>query len=114
MLKSFKFDKGWKLLIYFDIIVPALLYAIALITNIPALAKLFHSYEMFIVNPIPNLITFTGLIGIVYHIGIMVYTIVKRNYWDMALCILLSLLITTFFYFEINYLILQPLSFASF
>ncbi len=109
-----KFDRGWKLLTYFDFLLPALLFLLAWLTQIPALAKIFHSYEMFIVNPIPNFKSLTGIIGLLYHIGIIGYTIKKRNYKDMAISIVLSLLIVTYFLFEINYIILKPLSFASF
>ncbi len=113
-MKKFKFDKGWKLLIYFDVFIPALLFIIAFLTDIPSLAKLFHSYELFIVNPIPNPTAYIGLIGFIYHLGIIIYSFIKRNFQDMLLCIIISLLITAFFWFEINYLIIKPLNFSSF
>lgn len=112
MIKNIKLDKGWKLLIYFDIIVPAFIFLLALITNTPFLAKLFHSYEMFIVNPIPNLTALTGIIGLIYHLVLPGYTLFKRDYKDLALCLLIIILITLFFLFEINYFILKPLSFS--
>lgn len=113
-IKNFKFDRGWKLLIYFDVLLPAFLFLLALLTQMPALAKIFHSYEMFIVNPIPDFKSLTGIIGLAYHIGIIGYTVKKRNYIDMAISIILTLLIAVFFLFEINYMILKPLTFASF
>lgn len=40
-LRDFKFDKGWKLLIYFDFLLPALIFLIALMTQSPFIAKIF-------------------------------------------------------------------------
>lgn len=113
-LRDFKFDKGWKLLIYFDFLLPALIFLIALMTQSPFIAKIFHSYEMFIVSPIPNIKALTGIIGLVYHAGIIVYTVKKRNYIDMAISIIITLLIAAMFLFEINYIILRPLKSSSF
>jgi hypothetical protein len=113
-LKKFKFDKGWKLLIYFDIILPAILFFIALITDLSFIARLFHSYEIFIVNPIINFSSYIGIIGFLYHIGIVIYTIIRRDYLDMLACIIIGLAIAAFFWFEINYLIIKPLNFMSF
>lgn len=113
-MKKLKFDKGWKLLIYFDIILPALLFVIAFLTGIPSLSKLFHSYELFIVSPIPNLASFIGIIGLIYHLGIILYTVIRRDFIDLLICIIITLAIATFFLFEINYLIIKPLNFATF
>jgi len=118
-IRDFKFDKGWKLLIYFDYLLPALIYLIAFLTQAPFAAKLFHSYEMFIVSPIPNFSALTGIIGLIYHIGIIGYTIKKRYIRDIAVSLLLTLLTVAMFTvridgIEINYFILQPLRFASF
>ncbi len=113
-ITDLKFDKGWKYLVYFDFLLPALIYLIAWLTQAPFAAKIFHSYEMFIVNPIPDIKTMTGIIGFVYHLGIIGYTIKKRNYADLAVSFVLTLLTAAMFIFEINYLILKPLRFASF
>lgn len=113
-MKKFRFDNGWKLLIYFDIILPAILFVAAFFSGMPSLAKIFHSYEIFIVNPIPNLTSFIGIIGLIYHLGILIYTVIKRDFIDMLICIIITLAIAAFFLFEINYLIIRPLNFASF
>jgi hypothetical protein len=113
-ITDLKFDKGWKYLVYFDFLLPALIYLIAYLSQAPFAAKIFHSYEMFIVNPIPNIKTLTGIIGLVYHTGILGYAIKKHHYADLAVSAVLALLTAAFFFFEINYLILKPLTFASF
>ncbi len=113
-LKEFKFDKGWKLLIYFDVLLPAVLFLLAWVTKIPQLSMLFHSYETFIVSPIPNFQAFTGILGLLFHVGIIGYTLYKKNYKDLAICLLITLIVAAFFFFEINYLIIKPLVFAGF
>lgn len=110
--KEFKFDRGWKLLLYFDILLPALIYLIAFLTGSPLISTLFHSYEMFIVSPIPDIKALTGIIGLIYHVGILIYTLIKRNYKDFAVSLIISLIVAAFFLAEINYLIIKPLEFA--
>lgn len=112
-IKNFKFDKGWKLLAYFDYLLPALIFLLALLTQAPFIARIFHSYEMFIVNPVPNIKTFTGIIGLAYHAGIIGYTIKKRNYIDMAITVIMTLFLAAIFLFEINYIILRSLKFSN-
>lgn len=109
--KEIKFDKGWKYLVYFDIVLPGIVFLLALLTKSPFLSKLFHSYETFVVSPIPNFVTLTGIIGLVYHLGIIIYTIIKKNYRDLMICLGITILVALFFFFELNYQIIKPLVF---
>lgn len=111
-LKEFRFDKGWKILVYFDFILPAVLYLLAWIIKIPQLSMLFHSYETFIISPIPNFQALTGILGLLMHGGILGFALYKKNYKDLALCLFITLLIAAFFFFEINYVLIKPLVFA--
>ncbi len=109
--KELKFDKGWKYLVYFDFILPGILFLIAWIAGSPFISKIFHSYEVFIISPIPNFKAFTGIIGLLFHLGIIIYTIIKKNYRDMVICIVITLIIALFFYFDLNYQLIKPLVF---
>ena len=111
-IKEFKFDRGWKLLVYLDLVPPAILYLLALVTKVPQLSLLFHSYETFIIDPIPDFKALTGILGLLIHIGVIGYSIVKRNHRDMVLCIIIFLLVVAFFWFDLNYVIIRPLEFA--
>lgn len=111
-IKEFKFDRGWKLLVYLDLVLPAILYLLALVTKVPQLSLLFHSYETFIIDPIPDFKALTGILGLLIHIGVIGYSIVKRNHRDMVLCIIIFLLVVAFFWFDLNYVIIRPLEFA--
>lgn len=111
-MKGFKMDKGWKYLLYFDLILPALLFLLAWLIQSPKMSMLFHAYEIFLVNPIPDLKALTGIIGLLYHGGVLGYTLYKHNYKDFALCLSITLAVVVFFLFEINYRIPIPLDFA--
>jgi riboflavin transporter FmnP len=111
-LKNIKLDKGWKYLLYFDFILPALLYVLAFVLNAPKLSILFHSYGMYVINPIPNFQTLTGIVGLLFHLGILGYTLYKRNFKDFAVSLAITAAIAAYFLFEINYIIIRPLNFA--
>jgi len=113
MMNNLKLDKCWKILIYFDIVLPAVLFALAFLSGIPYLSKIFHSYEIFISSPIPDFASLTGIIGLIYHLGMIIYTIIKRNFSDMLLCMIITLAIAAYFWFGINYTIIRPLNFSS-
>lgn len=112
-MKGFKFDKCWKYLIYFDFILPLLLFVLAWLLKIPQLSKLFHSYLIYIINPIPHPGSLTGIIGLVMHIGVIGYLLFKKKYRDAALCSIIALLAAVFFFFELNYIIIKPLEFSN-
>lgn len=111
-LTDVKFNKSWKLLVYFDVLLPAILYLLAMLAKIPQISILFHSYLIFIINPIPDFQALTGILGLLFHVGIIGYTLIKRDYKDMAICIGIALFVTAFFWFELNYAIIKPLVFA--
>jgi len=114
MMDRIKFDKGWKILIYFDIVLPAILFILAFITDLPFLSKIFHSYEIFISNPIPDFKSIIGIIGLIYHLGIIIYAVTKRDFTDLLLSAIISLAVAAYFWFGINYVIIRPLNFSSF
>ncbi|MCX7773412.1 MAG: hypothetical protein N2376_09915 [Clostridia bacterium] len=112
--RSFKFDKGWKLLVYCDLLLPAALFLLAWLSKLPPLSKLFHAYMIYVISPIPNIGALAGLIGIVLHFGCIGYALSKKDVKDLAACLVISLVIVLFFIFGINYAMIKPLEFASF
>lgn len=115
-IRNIKFNRGWKLLIYFDLAIPVILYLFALLFPILRIssifALLFHSYNLYIVKTIPDFVSFTGIVGLLYHLGIMGYALYKRNLKDFILCLLISILVTLIFLTGINYAIIKPLNFG--
>lgn len=115
-IKDFKFNRGWKVLIYFDLAIPIILYLLALLFPILRIrsffALLFHSYNLYILKTIPDIVSFTGIVGFLYHLGIIGYTLKKRYIKDFILCLLISIVITLIFLTGINYEIIKPLNFA--
>lgn len=115
-LKDFKFDRGWKILIYFDLLLPLMLFLLAWLMPIQGMkglfAVLFHSYGLYVMSPIPHFAALTGIIGLLYHAGILGYTLKKRRLLDLLICALITLAVVLYFMFEINYQVIKPLSFS--
>ena len=115
-LMDFKFNKGWKILIYFDFLVPIVLFLFAFLFPISKIQSLFsilfHSYNLYIVKTIPAIPSLTGFIGLIYHIGIIGHTLKKRQYKDLLVCLAITLIITLIFLFELNYQFIKPLNFG--
>jgi hypothetical protein len=109
-MKIFKFDRGWNILIYFDFVLPAVIYLLAWITQNIFLSRLFHSYLIYLINLVPDFESLTGIIGIVFHISIIIYTIIKKRTYDTAVCAVISIIVAVFFWMEYNYAILKPLN----
>jgi hypothetical protein len=113
--KPFRIDRCWKILIYFDLILPAILYLIALLFPLSgirsAFANLFHSYGLYVMKTLPDPASFSGIVGLLYHGAAMFYTARKRNTPDLLICMAITILVTFYFAFDINYQIIKPLSF---
>lgn len=115
-----KIKHGWQWLVYFDLVFPALLFALALlpISGLnSSLANMFHFYSMYVLNPFPDLATFTGIISPVLHIVLIGRAVWRKKWLDALFCLLLFILMIIFFRVEIegtalNYYILRFLDFG--
>ncbi len=114
-LINIKMDKGWMWLLYLDILLPSVLFFLALAAG--RLGKggpfsaLFHSYNLYIINPIPNFNSFTGIPGLGIHIGAVAYALKRKDRKDMVLCLAFLILAFIYNYFEINYMLSYMLDF---
>lgn len=114
--EKIKMDKGWQWLLYLDIILPLILFLIALL--IPSgnvkqeFSTFFHTYNMYVINVIPNFINFTGILGIIIHLGAIIYGIVKKNKVDIIICCCFLDVIFLYFVFKINYMLIPFLEFV--
>ena len=123
--KPFKleFNRSWKWLLYFDLVLPGLLYVLAFLplADIRQLfARLFHSYSLFIVNPIPHPLEansimgyIAGFPGLIYHVWLLISALRKKNFVDFGISLFIFLIIILFFFFDFNYAILKPLQFEN-
>lgn len=106
-LFNIKMDKGWMWLLYLDILLPSLLLILSLVAGAFGKGRtfsiLFHSYNLYIINPIPNFTSFTGIPGLGIHLAAIAYAIKRKDHKDMVLCLIFLILAFIYIYFEINY-----------
>ena len=116
-LVDIKLEKGWHWLIYFDIVLPLILFITAYFlanTSVgPLLAKLFHSYNLFLIDPIPEPTKLIGIIGALAHIFFIAYAIKRKDSRDISICVSLTILAVLYFAFEINYKLILYLNFVN-
>ncbi|MCX7709087.1 MAG: hypothetical protein N2484_04490 [Clostridia bacterium] len=116
-LTSFKMEKGWMWLLYLDIILPLLLFIPAYFLSGSglgaSLARLFHSYTLYISSPIPDLASLTGILGMLIHIGAILYGLKKKDWNDVFLSLGISILAFLYIFFEINYRLSYMLKFTA-
>lgn len=116
------FGRGWIWLVYIDLALPAVLYALAFLLRNPGLSNFFHIYGLYIVSPAPVGLqdgmldlffrTGTGIPGLLIQIYAAARAALRRDRADLVLCLLIALALFAFFFFELNYDILRPLDFS--
>lgn len=114
---SFKMEKSWMWLFYLDALLPLFLFVLAFSlgkTGLgPTLARLFHSYNLYVISPLPDLGSLTGILGVIIHAGAIIYALKKKDLKDAAVSLLISLLAFLYFYFELNYSLALILNFSA-
>lgn len=110
-----KLDKGWQWLLYLDIILPGILFLLAYLMPLKEiahlLARLFHSYNLFVINPIPDMANLMGIVGMLLHVGVLGYALKKKDLADMLLSLVITAMIVWVFYSELNYTLIRYLEF---
>ena len=115
-MKPFELKKMWQWLAYLYVVLPAVLFLLGFLTrNLEmgvVFARLFHSYCMYIVNPIPDVPSLTGILGAVLALGTVFYTLYRRDFRDFGLSVGLIALNFAFYFTQTNYLLIPYLRFA--
>ena len=79
----------WQWLLYLYLVLPLVLFVLGLLTrNLDMgvmFARLFHSYCMYVVNPIPDVPSMTGIFGAVLALGVVFYTLYRRDFRDFGI-----------------------------
>lgn len=114
--KSFEINKGWQWLFYIYLVLPLLLFGMAYLLRDASLgvslARIFHSYNLYVVNPFPDMSSLSGIIGLIIPLYFLYKTVRRRDYVDLGLCLLLIALNALYFLMEWNYLFIHYLHFA--
>lgn len=103
-------NKSWLFLSYLYLLLPGLLFGLGVLFRTQTLGKtfasLFHNYGLFAISTIPNLGSFTGILGLGLA-GWFLYAALRRRDWlDFGLSAVLVAANTLYFYFEVNYWLL--------
>lgn len=112
---ALKMDRGWKWLLYIDILLPGLLFLLALLPIASvgsSFARFFHTYSLFVMNTIPDFTVFTGILGLAAHLGILIWAAVKRRWVDLIICLAITAAVTLYFCLGWNYLLVGLLNFG--
>ena len=114
--KSFELKKIWQWLLYLYLVLPLVLFVLGLLTrNLDMgvmFARLFHSYCMYVVNPIPDVPSMTGILGAVLALGAVFVTLYRRDFRDFGISLCLIALNFAFYFTQTNYLLIRLLRFA--
>ncbi len=112
-----RMDRGWKWLLYLDVVLPGVLYLLALpqwggFSRL--FAQFFHTWALFVMNPVPALPTLVGVPGLLLHLGMVGWCLWRRRWVDALVCLLFAGLMAAFFLVTIdgtalNYWALLPL-----
>lgn len=115
-IRNFDMNKSWMWLLYLDLVLPLCLFLLAYVLNALGtgffLSKLFHTYNLFVINPIPNFTSFTGILGLILHIGVIAYALWKKDWRDVLACVGITALVFLYFFFEVNYIFTYMLKFV--
>ncbi|MBS4785301.1 MAG: hypothetical protein KH009_04225 [Clostridiales bacterium] len=113
-LEQFELKKVWQWLMYLYILLPLVLFALGFLARGMNMgitfARLYHSYCMYIVNPIPDLPSFTGILGAVIAVIAVFLPLYRRDKWDFLLSIALVALNAFYYYNAFNYLTIRYLT----
>lgn len=113
--KSFELKKMWQWLVYLYLVLPGLLFFLGVLTRNMDIgvmfARLFHSYCLYVVNPIPDVPSMTGILGAVLALGTVFCTLYRRDFRDFGFSFVLIVLNFLFYFTQANYLLTRFLRF---
>lgn len=105
-----KITKSWQYLAYIYLLLPALLFLLGWLTQSKVFGALFHNYGLFATNPIPNLSSFTGIIGLGIAIWFLVAALRRKDWGDFAISAVLIAFNAAYFILGLNYTLLSMLT----
>jgi len=110
---QFEVRKSWQYQLYVALILPGLLFLLAWLLQRQALgvalARLYHTYNLYVASPIPNLAPFngTGVLGLVILLGLCVWAVRRRDWADLGVTLALGAVNAVYFWLGWNYLLLR-------
>lgn len=109
----FEIKKSWQYQLYITVVLPALLFLLAWVLQGNGLgvtlARIFHTYNLYVSNPLPNLAPFngTGLVGLVLLLWLCFGAVRRKDWPDLGITLALGTANAVYFWQEWNYLLLR-------
>ena len=114
----FEIKKSWQYPLYITLALPALLFLAARLFRGEGmgvtLARLFHTYNLYVSSPLPNLAPFngTGVLGLILFLGLCTWAVRRKDWTDLGITIALGAVNAVYFWMEWNYLLLRFVNIA--
>jgi hypothetical protein len=103
------FPNSWQWMLYLYVFVPAMLYGLAYFSGAGFLGRMYHTYNLYIINPVPNFENYTGLAGFFIAMYLLFRPLQRRKWLDFGLSAVLTALIVSFFQWDVHYWLLSHL-----
>lgn len=113
---NFEIRKSWQYLLYITVVLPVALFLLAFLLKSNSLGvslgRIFHTYGLYVSNPIPNFSPFngTGVLGLAILIFLAVWAVRRRDWTDLGITLALGAANALYFAMEWNYAILPLLN----
>lgn len=112
--KEFELKKSWHWMLYIYLVLPGLLFLIGLLMGDSTVGhfftQLFHSYNLYVLCPLPNFSKWIGIAGIIIPVTLLIQSVLRKDWPDMLICLGIEGVVVVYFYFEWNYLLSGLLS----
>lgn len=114
--EGFEIRKSWQYQLYIAAVLPGVLFLLAWLLRSGgmgvALARVFHTYNLYVSSPVPNLSPFngTGVLGLVLTAALAVWAVRRKDWADLAVTLLLAGLNAAYFLLGWNYQLLRFLN----
>lgn len=113
---SFELKKSWQYELYIAGVLPGLLFLLARLLRSGGvgvmLARMFHTYNLYVSSPVPNFAPFngTGVLGLVILAALAVWAVRRRDWPDLGITLVLGGVNGLYFWMEWNYQLLRFLN----
>ena len=109
--------KSWHWLLYLDFLLPLLLFFLAwLLKDNPfgsGIARVFHAYGLYVIQPIPNPAKLIGVAGLLLHLAALGWAIRRKDLPDLLISASITVLVCLYFALELNYAVIRILHFSA-
>lgn len=114
--EKFEIKKSWQYLAYIAVVLPGILFLLAYLLRSSGtgvmLARMFHTYNLYVSSPVPNLAPFngTGVVGLAALVYLVVWGVRRKDWLDLGITLALGAANAAYFLLEWNYTILRLLN----